>query len=74
MRGVDAMLVGVKSWREKGRQEVYLLWSVEGRPWGTQGSQTNGACMQWPGESFPLTVVACEIISSQFVLLVFHHC
>lgn len=64
MRGVEAMLVRVKSQSEKGRQEVHLLWSVEGRLWGTQGSQTNGACMQWPGESFPRTLVACEIISS----------
>ena len=58
------MLVRVKSRSEKGRRDVHLLWSVEGRHWGTPGSQTNGACMQWPGESFPRAVVACEIISS----------
>lgn len=73
MRGGTPLLVGVKSWREKGRQEVYLVAGVEGRPGGHRGARLMGLVCSGLENHF-LTVVACEIISSQFVLLVFHHC
>ena len=67
------MLVRVKAWSEKANRRPASCgqWRADT---GGHGSQTNGACMQCPGESFPLTVAACEIISSWFVLLVSHHC